>query len=115
MTKSIKLFEKASRLESYHPLPYVNAGRTYQQLGQLSTARDHLKIAMTLDPSLAMTRVDYAQLLRQMNEIDQAVVTIEEALELARQVSEIRDVLTAKYVTSLQHTLKEEGFFTSLM
>jgi hypothetical protein len=70
---------------------------------------------MTLDPSLAMTRVDYAQLLRQMNEIDQAVVTIEEALELARQVSEIRDVLTAKYVTSLQHTLKEEGFFTSLM
>jgi tetratricopeptide (TPR) repeat protein len=121
MARSIKLFQQAAG-ETFrenvnenkdddwsHPLPWVNAARTYQQLGQLSAAQSHLSRALALDPSLAMTRVDEAQLHRQQGDINRAVVAIEEAMQRSRQVSEIRDVLTARYVVLLQQSLKDKG------
>jgi tetratricopeptide (TPR) repeat protein len=113
MVKSIKMFRRASLLEAGHPLPWVNAARTYQQLGQLDAANAHVAVALALDPSIAMTRVDHAQLLRQSERMEEAVTTIDIALTLARQVSEIRDVMTARYVTLLQQSLKAKGLYTS--
>lgn len=109
MTKSIKLFHKAHLLDPFHPLPLINAARTYQQLGELQTALLHIQIAMQCDPDLAMTRVDYAQLLRQLHKIEEAVVMIDEAYRMSRHVSEIKDVLVAKYVTQLQQMIKKKG------
>jgi tetratricopeptide (TPR) repeat protein len=114
MVKAIKMFHKASLLQAGHPLPWVNAARTYQQLGQLTAATSHIEVALALDPSLAMTRVDKAQLLRQAGSQfeKEAVQNIDCALDLARQVSEIRDVMTARYVTLLQQSLQEKGLYT---
>lgn len=109
MTKSIKLFHKAHLLDPLHPLPLINASRTYQQLGELQTALQHIETAVQCDPDLAMTRVDYAQLLRQLNRIEDAVAMIEQGYNLARHVSEIKDVLVAKYVTQLQQMIKGKG------
>ena len=113
MVKSIKMFRKASLLEAGHPLPWVNAARTYQQLGQLDAAKAHIQVALSLDPTVAMTRVDHAQLLRQCEKMAEAVESIDIALDLAKQVSEIRDVMTARYVTLLQQSLKKKGLYTS--
>ena len=113
MVKAIKHFQTATKLEPGHPLPWVNAGRTYQQLGQLHAATNHVKKAVEIDPSLAMTRVDLAQLLRQSECIDEAVQAIDAAMELAKQVSEIRDVLTARYVVLLQQSLKKKGLYNA--
>lgn len=81
----------------------------YQQLGELNTASYHIQRAMVCDPTLAMTRTDFAQLLRQQGKIDDAVRMVDEAYHLAKHVSEIRDVLIAKYVTQLQQRIKEKG------
>jgi tetratricopeptide (TPR) repeat protein len=109
MTKSIKLFQRVAELDPFHPLGFLNAARTYQQLGELHTALTHIQRAALLDPALAMTRIDLAQLLRQMGEIDRASEEVEAALAMARHVSEIRDVLIAKFVTQLQQKIKEKG------
>jgi tetratricopeptide (TPR) repeat protein len=109
MAKSIKQFHQAHSLDRYHPLPFINVSRTYQQLGELHTSKAHLEIALKCDPSLAMTRVDFAQLLRQLGQIEDAVVMINVAYSIAKHVSEIRDVLIAKYITTLQQILKEKG------
>lgn len=113
MVKAIKQFHKCTELDPTHPLPWVNAGRTYQQLGQVQAALMHVRKSIEIDPTLAMTRVDLAQLLRQNGHMAEAVQEIDKAMELAKQVSEIRDVLTARYVVLLQQSLKKKGLYSA--
>jgi hypothetical protein len=62
-----------------------------------------------LDPALALTLVDVSQLHLYAGRSAQAMQTLDEALALARHVSEIRDVLTARTVATLQQELQNEG------
>lgn len=39
---ALAYFRKAAEKAPLHPLPYMNAARTYQQLGQTSVAMRHL-------------------------------------------------------------------------
>lgn len=123
MVKAIGLFAKAYSSRPDHPLALVNAGRTYQQLGQFHAAYSHITESLRVDNTFAMSYIDLAQLLRQQpslskescREISNPTVAIEEAIPLAKQVSEIRDVLTARYVTLLQQSLKEKGLLQNIM
>lgn len=107
---ALECFRQASMIDPSHPLPYVNAGRTYQQLNQLHLAEEHLRVALTLDPTLAMTHVDLAQYYMftgHPNVLD----ILENALKLAKHVSEIRDVLTAMQVCRMQLKLVDMGIY----
>jgi predicted Zn-dependent protease len=111
MVNALENFERANKLDARNPLPFVNAARTYQQLGQLGTASSHLQHAIHLDPALSMTRVDLAQNYMQSGRTEDALDMLNVALSLARQVSEIRDVLTAKSVATMQLKLEKQGLY----
>ena len=91
------------------PIPYLNAARVYQQLNQHEQALIHMKIAYSLDPSLVMTRVDLAQHYLSLGQTSDALSTLQGALNLSRQVSEVKDVLTAREAALLQLELQGEG------
>ena len=59
-----------------------------------------------------MTRVDLSQQYLHSGQSAKALVTLNEALRLARHVSEIRDVLTARNVALMQLELESEGLYT---
>jgi predicted Zn-dependent protease len=80
---------------------------------QISTAEKHLQAALLLDPAMAMVRVDLAQNLLLTGCASQALAILDEALGLAKQVSEIRDVLTARTIASMQMDLEERGLYCS--
>jgi tetratricopeptide (TPR) repeat protein len=61
VVQALNLFNQASIMAPLHPLPYTNAARAYQQLQQGAAADRHLAHALQLDPTLAMTWVDMAQ------------------------------------------------------
>ena len=62
---------------------------------------------------MAMVRVDLAQNLLLAGKATQAIVLLDEALMLAKQVSEIRDVLTARCIATMQVGLEERGLYCS--
>lgn len=101
-------FKDASVLMPQHPLPYLNAARVYQQLNQRVEARRHTEIALTIDPDLAMTRIDLAQHYLHLGRPEEALDCLQTALRLARHVSEIKDVLTAQLVAMVQMDLQKE-------
>ncbi len=80
---------------------------------QIATAERHLNAALLLDPAMAMVRVDLAQNLLMTGKAAQALGLLDEALLLAKQVSEIRDVLTARAIASMQVSLEERGLYCS--
>ena len=102
-------FKKAAALDSRSPLPFINAARTYQQVGQLETAKRHLSRAFSLDSNLAMSHIDMCQLQLQSGQTEMALETLEKALLLSRHMSEIRDVLVAKQMALAQLVLEEQG------
>ena len=109
--KAIKCFKRASKLNPLHPLPYVNAARTYVQLNQSKKALVHLSFAISLDEHLASTRVDLSQIYLISGKTELALSTLELALNMAKHVSEIRDVLTALKIAHIQSKLQEEGIY----
>jgi predicted Zn-dependent protease len=80
---------------------------------QIVTAERHLQAALLLDPAMAMVRVDLAQNLLLSGQAAEALQLLEEALLLAKQVSEIRDVLTARAIARMQVSLEERGLYCS--
>ena len=109
--KAIKCFKRASRLNPLHPLPYINAARTYVQLNQPTKALLHLSVAILLDESLASTRVDLSQIYLLSGKTRLALTTLQLALNMSKHVSEIRDVLTALKIAEIQTKLQEEGIY----
>jgi predicted Zn-dependent protease len=55
-TSTSQYFSRASQLDPLHPLPFVNAARTYTQLSQPTNSAAHLATAIARDPALATTR-----------------------------------------------------------
>lgn len=80
---------------------------------QIATAERHLQAALLLDPAMAMVRVDLAQNLLLSGHAAQALQLLDEAVQLAKQVSEIRDVLTARTIAAMQLSLEERGLYCS--
>lgn len=113
MVNALNCYQKAHGLAPGNPLCYINAARTYQQLSQLATSEQHLQAALKLDPALAMVRVDLAQNLLISGKASLALLLLQEALDLARQVSEIRDVLTAQMIAIIQIDLETKGLYFS--
>lgn len=108
---SLACFHQAHESDPTHPLPFVNAARTYQQLNQTSTARRHLDRALLLDPSFSLTYIDVAQGALQGGRTEEALQILDKALLLARHVSDLLDVLTARRVAELQLCLEGEGLY----
>ena len=92
-------------------MPYINASRCYQQLNQIELSKIHLNYAIKLDSTLAMTYVDIAQQYAFQGSIDIALELLMKALDLAKHVSEICDVLTAKVVTEIQKELQLKDIY----
>lgn len=114
MVKGLQYFARAALLDPALPLPFISAARVYQQLGQFQRAHLHLQAALRLDDSLAMTYVDLSQLQRQQGDTTAAIATISRALRCAKQVSEIRDVLSTKYLARLQQQCGELGLLPAI-
>lgn len=111
VVQALDCFRRAHLLAPTNPLSLVNAARTYQQLGHLRIAQQHLHAALKLDPAMAMVRVDLAQNMLLSGQVAQALQQIEEALQLAKQVSEIKDVLTARVVAEMQREFEENKMY----
>lgn len=109
--KAIKCFKRASTLSPLNPLPYVNAARTYVMLNQSKKALAHLSLAIGLDECLASTRVDLSQLYLLSGKTQLALSTLQMALDMAKHVSEIRDVLTALQIATIQMKLQEQAVY----
>ena len=109
IVSAMTLFRKAHKLDSKSPLPFVNAARTYQQIGQLASARRHLDKAISADSSFAMSLIDMAQIHLHSGSTNSALSTLNDALYLARHMSEIKDVLIAKKMAFVQLKLEEKG------
>ena len=110
--KAIKCFKKASTINPLHPLPYVNAARTYVQLNQSKKALSHLSYAIFLDKYQASTMVDLSQIYLLSGKTKLALETLQIALNMAKHVSEIRDVLTALKIAKIQLKLHEEKIYS---
>ena len=108
---SLASFHQANTIDPHHPLPFVNAARTYQQLNQTTTAKQHLDGALRLDHTFALTHIDVAQAALQAGKTQKALNILDKALLRARHVSDLLDVLTAKRVAELQVLLQEEGLY----
>lgn len=102
-------FKKAFQLDSRSPLPLVNAARTYQQVGQIETAKRHIQRGLELDPRFAMSHIDSAQLQLMSGQTKVALETLEKALQYSRHMSEIRDVLVAREMALAQLALETKG------
>ena len=105
----MEAFKKAMRLDARSPLPYINAARTYQQVGQIENAKRHIHRGFDLDPRFAMGHIDLAQLQLQSGQSDCALETLEKALEYSRHRSEIKDVLIAREMALAQLALEARG------
>ena len=86
VVNALDCFRRAHAAAPLNPLPFINAARTYQQLGQLHTAKQHLCAALRLDGSMAMVRVDLAQNSLLGGNAAPALGLLDEALQLALQV-----------------------------
>jgi tetratricopeptide (TPR) repeat protein len=64
-TGALVEFQRSSELIWGNPMPYLNAARIYQQLGQSSACEEHLKEALKRDSTLVLAYVDGAQLCLQ--------------------------------------------------
>ena len=84
---ALDCYKRASILSPSNPLCYINAARSYQLLNQLRTSGIHLQAALAMDPSLAMVRVDLSQNLLLAGNAKQALVLLDEALRLSKQVA----------------------------
>ena len=60
-----------------------------------------------------MSKVDLAQYYLHTGDLEMSILTLEDALNLAKHVSEIKDVLTAKIMTVVQIELHKEGFWNA--
>ncbi|CAE7465064.1 unnamed protein product, partial [Symbiodinium microadriaticum] len=58
---ALKAYALAAEVEPTHPMPYLNASKLYQQMNQLELAKVHMRKALRVDSSLAITLVDIAQ------------------------------------------------------
>jgi hypothetical protein len=67
-----------------HPLPFVNAARTYQQLNQRGLSTAHVQRAVALDPSFPLPHVDLAQALLYQGKVEACQKSLLKALALAR-------------------------------
>lgn len=105
--RSMSALRKASTLAPFHPMPYLNAARTLNQLGCKSLAKEHTMRALELDPNLSTSYVDLAQSELADGNSDSGRDYLEKAMSLAHHVSEIRDVLTARTLSVLQLELEE--------
>ncbi len=108
---SLSCFSQAHSLDLRNPLPFVNAARTYQQLNQSATSKQHLTCASVIDPHFALTHIDVAQAALQEGRTEKALSVLQHALSLTRHVSDICDVLTAQTVAQLQMELQAEGLY----
>lgn len=106
---ALKLFKKVSEMDPDHPLPYLNAARVYQQLGQQVQSLRHMRFALEADPTFSVARVDLAQHLLHLGHTEAAKQTLDSALSLARHVSEIKEVLTARAIATTQLELESRG------
>ena len=106
---ALKLFKKVSEIDPDHPLPYLNAARVYQQLGQQLQSLRHMKLALNADPSFSVARVDLAQHCLHLGHTEAALQTLDSSLRLARHVSEIKEVLTARSIATMQLELEARG------
>eukprot|EP01036_Dinobryon_divergens_P024173 gene24173-32598_t len=98
------------------PLPYIHAARLCVQLAQFSRAEELLNAALKMDPSLASAWTEVAQLYMQRrlscrgtgfesfsSEWGHAIEhALEQALSLAKNFSEIVDVLAVKLSADIQ-------------
>jgi tetratricopeptide (TPR) repeat protein len=109
MVKALQLYQAVCKLDSRNPLPYLHAARTYMQLSQHSNAIAHIQEAIALDPSFVMGYVDLSRAYRMHGQVQLSLQQHEVAIKLARQVSEIRDVLSAQYLALLQNELERKG------
>lgn len=117
LIRSIQSYKKILNYDAFHPLLWINCNRIYQQLDQLNNAKEHLLIAQNLDPTLSMTFIDYIQLNHYMNKNNKSEVDVDsdkimnlfdQGIQLSKQVSEICDVLAARYVILIEKKLKVE-------
>lgn len=111
LTGSLSCFKRAHILCPDHPLPFVNAARSYQNLNQPALAKAHLAHALQVDPSFPLTYVDLAQAKLQSGRAEEALEQLQRALDLARHVGDIRDVLTAMRVANIQLELEKDGLY----
>ena len=106
---AIKTFKKVNKLCPHHPLPYLNASRVYQQLNQQQLAMTHMEYALAVDPTFTLTRVELAQHYLHIGQTSKALHILDGALDSARHVSEIKEVLTARTVAQTQLDLQRIG------
>ena len=111
---SLQYYKQASTLDPYNPLPYLNASRVYQQIKLHSESFRHMQLALHIDNQFSMAKVDLAQYYLHIGALEMSLSTLDEALQLAKHVSEIKDVLTAKIMTLTQINLQKEGFLKML-
>lgn len=115
LVRAIQSFATASKIDVSNPLPFTSAARVYAQMNLKSDAEYHLHHAQQLDESLAMTKVDIAQQLAQNGETAAALEMLDQALQCARHVSEIRDVLTYRRVAEMTLELETKGVHIPLI
>jgi tetratricopeptide (TPR) repeat protein len=102
-------YKMAYQLDCRSPLALVNAARTYQQVGQVETAKRHIQRGLELDPHFAMSHIDLAQLQLMSGQANLALQTLDKALQFSRHMSEIKDVLIAKEMAFAQLELEGMG------
>jgi len=106
---ALDCYQRANVLSPSNPLCYINAARSYQLLNQLRSSEMQLQTALRMDPSLAMARMGLSQNLLLTGNAKQAFVLLDEALRFSKQVSEIRDVLTARTIALMQLDFERKG------
>lgn len=96
------------------PLPLIHSARLFVQIGQTDTARELLRQANIVDPSLSSVWTEMAQLDMQMRlscragqgsieQLSQAIDrSLEKALRLAKHHSEVLEVLTVRLSADIQ-------------
>ena len=84
LTGSLDHFRQSSKLYPSHPLPFINAARTYQQLNLRDSAARHIAYAVALDPYFPLPHVDQAQAMLYQGKVEACSEAINKALKLAR-------------------------------
>lgn len=108
---SLTQFRRAHAMDPQHPLPFVNAARSYLQLNQKLLASSHIHRAIALDPDFPQPLVDMAQSLLFQGKTAACEGVLQRALGLARHVGDIKDVVVAQLMTRLTRELQEEGLY----
>ncbi len=110
LTKAIKYFEQAGKLNPYYNLPYFNLGELYYKMKNYKKAIESFNQSLKISPKDVKSLVELAKTYRAMNDYPKALDTLRKAKLFVPSDPYTRFELGFQYLISKKYDLAKDEF-----